>query len=69
MLYRHYKGGIYKHLLEAQHTETGEKLTIYISLETGKVWARPTEMFEEFVKADEVTNVPRFLQIDNIEKS
>ncbi|MCT4565551.1 MAG: DUF1653 domain-containing protein [Maledivibacter sp.] len=48
--YKHYKGGIYRIINMAIHTETNEVLVIYQGLETGKVWARPKEMFEEAVE-------------------
>lgn len=49
-LYRHYKGGIYKLVDFAKHTETEETLVIYKSLnddDLGTVYARPKEMFIE----------------------
>ena len=48
--YRHYKGNEYMVLGEATHTETGERLIIYRTLnEPYKVWARPYDMFFETV--------------------
>jgi hypothetical protein len=44
--YRHFKGGIYQLLEFAEHTESGEMLAIYVRDDfTGKVWARPIDMF------------------------
>lgn len=45
--HRHYKGGLYRRLFEAKHSETGDVLTVYVHLwphETGG-WVRPAEMF------------------------
>jgi hypothetical protein len=40
-LYKHYKGGDYKVLSLAKHTETDEILVIYKSIQFGTVYARP----------------------------
>ncbi|MBT2759955.1 DUF1653 domain-containing protein [Paenibacillus sp. ISL-20] len=42
--YRHYKGGLYKIVSLATHTETQEGLVIYED-ENRNRWARPIEMF------------------------
>lgn len=44
--HRHYKGGLYRRLFEARHSETEELLTVYQSAD-GRYWVRPTGMFEE----------------------
>lgn len=44
-IYQHYKGGKYKALMVAKHSETQEELVIYKSLATGETWARPIQMF------------------------
>lgn len=44
-IYRHYKGTKVKVLGEAIHSETLEKLVIYVHLEDGGMWARPKKMF------------------------
>ena len=45
-LYRHFKGGLYRIVTIAQHTETQEGLVIYRSEEDpSKVWARPVTLF------------------------
>jgi len=42
--HRHYKGGLYRVLHTALHSETEEKLVIYQSAD-GRIWARPYDMF------------------------
>lgn len=49
-IYQHYKGTKVRVLAEALHSETLEPMAIYIHLEDGGVWARPTKMFLESVK-------------------
>jgi hypothetical protein len=46
-IYRHKKGGMYKVLGLAVHTETNELLVIYsdIYATDGNTWARPLKMF------------------------
>jgi hypothetical protein len=55
-LYRHYKGGLYRVLLVARHSETEEEMVVYQDLygEMG-YWVRP---LGNFLK--EVGGVPRF---------
>lgn len=49
--YRHFKGNEYEVIAVAEHSETGEKLVIYMSVDgTNKVWARPFEMFTDVVE-------------------
>lgn len=64
MLYRHYKGGLYRVLAEGFHSESLEEMTIYMSVKDGKVWVRPTKMFHELVDLPNGTVVPRFREID-----
>jgi hypothetical protein len=44
--HRHYKGGLYRVLFEATHSETEEALTIYETPD-GRRWARPSAMFND----------------------
>lgn len=59
--YRHYKGGEYRVLGLARHSETLEPLVIYQALygECGW-WVRPAPMFTEQVELDGGIRVPRF---------
>lgn len=61
--YRHFKGSIYEVTGFAKHSETGEKLVIYKSVDNpDEVWARPYDMFTEtFWRAGE--KIKRFEMI------
>lgn len=67
MLYKHYKGGLYRDIGEGIHTETNEKLVFYMSVETGKLFARPLEMFHGLVNLENGSVVPRYYELDEIE--
>lgn len=49
--YRHFKGTEYEVLGVSTHSETGEKLVVYMSVD-GKetLWARPYDMFIDVVE-------------------
>ena len=48
--YKHFKGGEYKVLALAEHSETGDKLVVYKAIYPPyQTWVRPMEMFEEEV--------------------
>lgn len=44
-IYQHYKGGKYKVLTMASHSETNEPLVIYQSTLFGSIYARPLNMW------------------------
>jgi hypothetical protein len=49
-LFKHFKGGIYRVITIATHTETGEKMVIYKDeYDRSNVYARPMSMFLEEV--------------------
>jgi len=58
-IYRHYKGGDYRVLGCAQHSETGEEVIVYESLHNKKLWVRPKTMFLEIINIDG-KDIPRF---------
>lgn len=64
-VYRHYKGGLYRVVCLAHHSESLEEMVIYESLDshTG-YWARPLSMWEELVTVDGKTQ-PRFVRFEN----
>jgi len=68
-LYRHYKGGYYQVLGIAEHTETDERVVVYVSLDASlpgpRMRVRPVEEFNSYVRiqepsGDDSGNVPRF---------
>ncbi len=68
-LYRHFKGGLYRVITVAQHTETSEGMVIYASEEDpSKVWARPIASFlspVDRVKYPDATQEMRFERVDD----
>ncbi len=58
--YVHYKGGQYRVLGVARHSETKERLVVYEALYGRRgLWVRPLSMFRERVRVDGRL-VPRF---------
>jgi hypothetical protein len=45
--HRHYKGGFYRFVTDARHSETEEPMAVYQSLQDGSYWVRPLAMFNE----------------------
>ncbi len=63
--YQHYKGKFYNVIGVARHSETLEKLVVYIALykseEFGEnaLWVRPLSMFTEEIEIND-KKIPRF---------
>lgn len=45
MLYKHFKGGIYRLICQGFHSETKEPLVVYENVDTREVWVRPRDSF------------------------
>ncbi len=63
--YRHYKGGEYRVIGIAKHSETLEELVVYEALydnDLGNLWVRPLVMFTEEVEVNG-EKIPRFKQL------
>lgn len=61
--YRHFKGGMYRVLFTATHSETGETMVVYQPLYgEGGFWVRPAAMWNEHVERDGYSG-PRFCYI------
>jgi hypothetical protein len=45
--HRHYKGGLYRYIGEAKHSETGEAMVVYQHLFPHEIglWVRPAALF------------------------
>ncbi|MBR5390774.1 MAG: DUF1653 domain-containing protein [Clostridia bacterium] len=67
-LYRHFKGGLYRVLCTARHSETGEEMVVYRALYgDGGVWVRPAAMWNEIVER-EGCRQPRFVPVKREER-
>lgn len=59
--YRHYKGGEYRVLHLARHSETNEVLVVYEIIQPEpSFWVRPAAMFVETVVLPSGERAPRF---------
>jgi len=61
-IYEHYKGRKYLEIGTAAHSETMERLVVYVALYDSpgpRLWVRPRAMFTETVEVDGAS-VPRF---------
>ncbi|KKN98513.1 hypothetical protein LCGC14_0146240 [marine sediment metagenome] len=69
-VYRHFKGGIYRVLYKATHSETNELMVVYVTLSNedkenwSSVWVRPADMFYGEVEP----GVKRFTQVKNLKE-
>lgn len=65
-IYRHFKGGYYRLIGEASHSETLEDMVVYQALYgEGAWWVRPSRMWEEEV-SHEGRIVQRFTPVPEL---
>lgn len=62
-MYSHYKGGKYKVLTMATHSETGEAMVVYQSLIFGSIFVRPLSLWNSWVEEVGVPSIKRFIKI------
>lgn len=60
--YRHFKGGLYRVVCEATHSETEERLVVYEALPDRGFFVRPLAMFLDDVDRDGYRG-PRFVEV------
>lgn len=60
--YRHYKGGIYRIIAVATHTETYKTYITYQSLADKRIWVRPAKMFQQKVAVNG-KKIKRFVRL------
>lgn len=60
--YKHYKGGTYRVITLAKHSETDEILVIYESQEFGSIHARPLSMWFDQVGTEGYYKTYRFME-------
>lgn len=62
--YQHFKGGFYKFLGVAKHSETQEEFVVYQSMENEQIWIRPKSMFFETIVRDGKV-IKRFKKVES----
>lgn len=68
-IFRHFKGGLYEVVDFAKHTETGEAMVVYRSLnEPEKTWVRPADMFFSKVDRKKYPNVNQEMRFEYVMK-
>lgn len=63
-VYCHYKGGMYKVLTLATHTETQEPMVVYQSLLFGSIYVRPLSMWFDIKEDSQGYKTTRFKLVD-----
>jgi len=58
--HRHYKGGLYRRMFEAKHSEHDEVLTVYVHIwpHDTSPWVRPAEMFHGTLEDERLRFTP-----------
>lgn len=64
--YRHFKGGRYRVIGNAKHSETEEAMVVYQSLDHGTLWVRPQSVWDDPVNRDGYKG-PRFVFIAEVD--
>ena len=59
-IYHHFKGGDYKVICLAKHSETDEEFVVYQSVSFGTTYVRPLSMWFDIIKVDDNVVTPRF---------
>ena len=66
MIYRHYKGGLYRVLFGAQEStnaRAGGRVVVYVSLTTGEMHTRDAEEFHGYVEFTDRAPCKRFVDV------
>ena len=66
-IYRHFKGGEYMVIGVATHTETNEKLVVYMDMESDKTWASPWAEFLAKVDREKYPNAKQEYRFELVE--
>jgi hypothetical protein len=62
-LYRHYKGGLYRRLMDATDEATMTPVVVYRSEQDGRVWVRSLDAWLDHVDGPDGTRVRRFERV------